>query len=310
MPDETNKLIQDQFRKLPNDVMAMLLSPNFERNIKFIIERHIIPIEKEVSFENEVFLLILGLSDPEEFRDTLAQSLNIPQEEVEIVIRDIDRFILAPIKNSLTTFFQTENNQPDEITTTTKSAQTTTQKENPTPKNEVKKNQPPSNLPVIEPHLEPMIVEPGTPFLPPLMKKNVNHEARITNHDAAGTQEMKQEPRITNYEKEEASKETPPLAPKIPPQATTQATPQTKNIDAVKMALSAEISSLLNKHPEANESQAPKVQQTPITRIATKPEDKMSAITESPRVEVHMEKTPTPQPSSGKQADPYREAIG
>lgn len=274
MPDENDKIIQEQFKKLPSDVKSMLLSPDFEKNINLIRERHDIPIDKEIPLQNEIFLLTLGLSDPEEFEGQLSESLDIPREEAGVVIRDIDRMILGPVKNSLVAFLQREDGAPNETSAR---------------KTEESDHEPTPNLPVIEPHLEPMIVEPGTPFLPPL-RKNISVSKPVEPVPTA----IASAPTPQTLQQKEVPRFNPALSNEI-----SNLLRQKMKEDITKTA-----PALLHTTPQSRPEQIPP-ENLPV-EPATRPEDKLGGIVSSPKTKIALERVPL---AEKKESDPYREPI-
>lgn len=309
--NEEEKILNEQFKKLPKDAQALLLSSSFQENIKLLRLRYDISIDKEVMLQNEITLLILGLVDPDEFIENLIESSGITREEALLLARDVNSLILSPVRPSLQAFYQSEQLKTEE-------------KRSPSEMSTTKKVEPPSNLPVIEPHLEPVVVEKEKqPFLPPLRKNPAQIPSTPFQKPAAPPptyQTKKSEMLPDRGSQTRGSDMSSALAAEIgnllnKKESLTRNTPPNFETATRKEGVPQQTSSIPRPiaptpKPETPKATAPTPQRATMPAPASlRPEDKMSSMVQKPRVEAEMIQRAPETQKPKKSVDPYREPI-
>ena len=106
MPQYTQEELQKLFDTLPEELKDALLSEGTAERISEICQRYEIK-EKEVpEIAKMVGNVLMGLLPPEEFRESLEKKLFIDKERAENISREVNRFILFPVKESLAEFYR------------------------------------------------------------------------------------------------------------------------------------------------------------------------------------------------------------
>lgn len=320
MNSEKKEILKEQWKKVPSDIKAVILSPDLEKNIQIVLIENNLPADKAKELENETILLMMGLSGTDDYVEEIGKIFSLPENKAENILLDVEKLILDPIKNSLIEFVDKEN-----------SAENTEKYQN---QNDNKGKE--------------IILENQNPFLPMLTKEqNVKREAQNAGGDA---EQREQNVKFVTHnagQKDEGMERTPAPEEKRPALQATGYTLQDPLQDPKKpdvtSALAAEIGNLLGQqkaergtqntkivtyNAEGNIEQNPKLVTQNVgqeaegaqsaqstTEIPLKAEDKLTQTIQKPRVEVEMvRRTETqnakPVTSDKKEGDPYREPIG
>lgn len=97
--------IQKLFESLPQDLKQALLSEETANHIREICQRQGLA-EKEIpQVARLVGDILMGLLPPEDFPGSLERGLGTPEEKAEAISREVNRFILFPVKGSLAEFY-------------------------------------------------------------------------------------------------------------------------------------------------------------------------------------------------------------
>ncbi len=111
----TTKYTKDQFWKLyaelPQELKDALFAEETGNNIREICERNEIGkhLEEIVDYVGQV---LVGVSPPEDFRETLEKELDLKKDIAKKVAQEINRFIFYPIKPALEELYKVEITQP------------------------------------------------------------------------------------------------------------------------------------------------------------------------------------------------------
>ncbi|HUC88863.1 MAG TPA: hypothetical protein VMR49_02425 [Candidatus Paceibacterota bacterium] len=93
MDTETEKIIEEQLKSLPEEIVAFFADPKTNEQILEIGKTAQLNAEQLDIFQMETSLLILGLVYPNDFKDELKSKLNIKEEILNKIIKDIYIFI-------------------------------------------------------------------------------------------------------------------------------------------------------------------------------------------------------------------------
>lgn len=161
------EILKEQWEKVPRDIKTAVLSPDLEKNLETILTSNNLPLYKMKSLENETILLMIGMSGTDDYIEEVGKIFSLSEDMVEKILTDVDRLILAPIKDSLIEFTDKEN-----------SAEL------------VEKDQ---NLNVDKG--KEIILESQNPFLP-ILSKTIDNGQKVPDSKQAMT--IREEPKIPN----------------------------------------------------------------------------------------------------------------
>lgn len=125
-------ILREQFKKMPQNLQELVLSNDLSEKFFNISKKHNLHHDQAGALETETLLVIMGLDSAADYPKNLKQALvNIPEEKLENIMLDVESLIIAPIRDSLISFIQSE------------AEETKAGEEAPVPRPEV-----PSNLPI------------------------------------------------------------------------------------------------------------------------------------------------------------------
>lgn len=99
--DDTQKIIQEQFKTLPKTLQDAILTADLPGKMKMISEKHKLHIDKAAIFENETMLIMLGLENHTDYADNLKKEMGISDEVAQEITKDVNDQIFLPIRESL-----------------------------------------------------------------------------------------------------------------------------------------------------------------------------------------------------------------
>ena len=102
----TQKELQKLFDSLPQELKDTLLSEETAERISEICKRYKITEENIPKTAKLVGDILMGLLPPEELRESLERKLYINKDKAENISREVNRFILFPVKGSLAEFYK------------------------------------------------------------------------------------------------------------------------------------------------------------------------------------------------------------
>ena len=96
MDENTKKLIQEQFKTLPDGVKKVISSINVEGVLNTLTEGHPLEIHQRIAIENEIMLVLLRLEDFSSFTTNIRHGAQISRERAERITKSINREIFIP----------------------------------------------------------------------------------------------------------------------------------------------------------------------------------------------------------------------
>lgn len=93
--------LYEKFENLPDDVQEAFLSVNTYNTIKKIVDKFKLHIDQSGILSEEIGLVMLGVTHPENFLTNLEQKLNITLETAGDIVKEINTTIFFPIRASL-----------------------------------------------------------------------------------------------------------------------------------------------------------------------------------------------------------------
>lgn len=123
MPSEAEQLVAKRLSELPADVQQAILSVDVGKKIQTIGAMFGLHIDQLGLLEDEVMLVMLGFTDPNNFADALVDHLHIPKEISLQITAEISSAVFIPIRESMQAFMsvraqQSTASQPHQPATT------------------------------------------------------------------------------------------------------------------------------------------------------------------------------------------------
>jgi len=112
--DETQEIIKEQLKKLPEDVRKAFASVDLRAKIKKISEKHRLHIDQGGELENETVLVMLGLESANDYKINLKRGLQISNSRAQAIIFDIDKEIFVNIRESLKKISQEDDMETED----------------------------------------------------------------------------------------------------------------------------------------------------------------------------------------------------
>lgn len=101
MDPDTQKIIQDQIKQLPNDVRAAIISVDYQAKLQEITKRQRLLIDQGGKLEMETTLVMIGLEPLTDFTGNIQRELNVDIARAKEIALDVSENIFKPIRNSL-----------------------------------------------------------------------------------------------------------------------------------------------------------------------------------------------------------------
>lgn len=115
MEDETEKILKEQLKKLPKEVLNFIMSSSWDADTDEIASAYNLSPEDASAFKREVTLVLAGLTHPDEFKEVLELEVGINNRAIlETIVKAVDEKIFAPIRPALIDFFDSEKKKIEE----------------------------------------------------------------------------------------------------------------------------------------------------------------------------------------------------
>jgi restriction endonuclease len=101
MDEESQKIIEEQMKKLPEDVKQAIISVDYKTRLQEITQRQKLLIDKAWKLEMETTLVMIGLEPITDYIDNLQREMELPLVRAREVAMDVDEHIFKPIRVSL-----------------------------------------------------------------------------------------------------------------------------------------------------------------------------------------------------------------
>lgn len=99
--DEREQIIQDAFNRLPEVVQDAITDGHVRPAMRALSDKYNLHLDKWTILENEIMFALLGLSDPAELTEHIANQVRIPTEQAASIASDVSRDIFGPIQQNL-----------------------------------------------------------------------------------------------------------------------------------------------------------------------------------------------------------------
>jgi hypothetical protein len=101
MQDDTKKIIEEQFKALPEVVRNAILSAEVEKKFQELAQKNHLHVDQWQQIENLIMLTILGLSPPEELVNEIVKNTSLGKERAETIVDEIAETVFKPIREEM-----------------------------------------------------------------------------------------------------------------------------------------------------------------------------------------------------------------
>lgn len=101
MEPEIQKIIADQMKKLPKDVLAAIVSVDYKAKLQEITQRQRLLIDQAGKLEMETTLVMIGLEPLADYVENIQRELEVPLLRAKEISLDVSENIFKPIRESL-----------------------------------------------------------------------------------------------------------------------------------------------------------------------------------------------------------------
>src|SRR3989344_3392185 len=97
----TAEEMDKKFEELPQDVKTAIYSVDFSEKIAFVGKKNNLHIDQVGELGETVRFVMIGIIPPTEFVSDLVRMMKLPQGQAEAVAKDVQDYIMLPIRESL-----------------------------------------------------------------------------------------------------------------------------------------------------------------------------------------------------------------
>jgi len=101
MDEETQKIIDEQLKRLPKDVKEAIISVDYKAKLQEIVKRQKLLIDQAGKLETETSLIMIGLEPLTDYINNLQKELNVSALRAKEISLDVSENIFKPIRDSL-----------------------------------------------------------------------------------------------------------------------------------------------------------------------------------------------------------------
>ena len=101
MEIDTQKIIEEQFRSLPEPVKRAITSVETEKKFQELSEKYKLHLDQWSKLENQLMLTLLGLSEPEDLEKNIVQEIGLDETTATAIVNDASDVIFGPIREEL-----------------------------------------------------------------------------------------------------------------------------------------------------------------------------------------------------------------
>lgn len=101
MDEETQKIIAEQMKKLPKDVVEAIISVDYKTKLQEITKRQRLMIDQAGKLEMETTLIMIGLEPLADFVENIEREFGVNSVRAKEIAMDVSENIFKPIRESL-----------------------------------------------------------------------------------------------------------------------------------------------------------------------------------------------------------------
>ena len=93
--------IKQVLAEVPPQIRALFASGKVENVAKNLMQKNQLHIDQGAIVEREIILLTLGLKDPTEFAQALAEEAHLDQQTINGIVQDVNEQIFVPLREEM-----------------------------------------------------------------------------------------------------------------------------------------------------------------------------------------------------------------
>jgi hypothetical protein len=99
MQDDTKKIIEERFKSLPEKIQVAITESNWDDQIRLISQNNNLRVDQSSALETETFLTMLGLTNPNEYKENIQKELEIGGGLADTITKEVNDRIFREIKS-------------------------------------------------------------------------------------------------------------------------------------------------------------------------------------------------------------------
>jgi len=115
MDNETQKIIEDQMKNLPKDVLEAIISVDYKTKLQEVTKRQRLLIDQAGKLEMETTLVMIGLEPLADYVGNIQREMAVSEARAREIAIDVSDNIFKPIRTSLETINKSLNETPEVI---------------------------------------------------------------------------------------------------------------------------------------------------------------------------------------------------
>jgi hypothetical protein len=125
--DELEKIIQERYPLLPEDIQTYLISSDLFTDIKLISKNNDLNDEQRENLTTELILALLGVQSPDDFNANIKNALTLDDGKTARVNDEVNEKIFKPLQNSLKEIFEGDDSDANPYQTSDQPTDQTTE---------------------------------------------------------------------------------------------------------------------------------------------------------------------------------------
>src|ERR1035437_9028794 len=101
MGEETQKIITEQMKNIPEDVALAIISVEYQAKLQEVVKRQKLLIDQAGKLEMETTLVMIGLEPLADYAGNLQRELSLPMVRAKDIAMDVSEHIFKPVRDSL-----------------------------------------------------------------------------------------------------------------------------------------------------------------------------------------------------------------
>lgn len=106
-------ILEEKFSKLPDEIQDVVLSSDTSEKIEVIGKKYNLLIDKIGLLDDETKYLMLGITQPDKYVESLQKNLSLDQKTAESIAKDINDQVLLAIRESLQKIQPSQEESPE-----------------------------------------------------------------------------------------------------------------------------------------------------------------------------------------------------
>ncbi len=115
MDIDFKRKIEERMQEIPAPLARAIQESGWENIVFDIGRKYNLHVDDIGEMQNELILVLVGITHPEEFRSILLNEIRIPSDKIDLIINDLNVQINEKIKNSLKKHLDIEESEVEEV---------------------------------------------------------------------------------------------------------------------------------------------------------------------------------------------------